>query len=67
MQQASPLHNFDETPAPGGGVRFAITLAITALLLVGVILGMRSWMGRTPTEGALGPEQLKYPEKRPFR
>jgi hypothetical protein len=63
----NPLDDFDDSPPPGGGRRFAIALIVAAILLVGVVVGMYRWMEATSRVDYKGPEQLTYPEHRPYR
>jgi hypothetical protein len=49
---------------PGGTRRFLVALAVTFLLLVGVVLGMCFWMQHTSAHEALGPDKLTFPENR---
>ena len=61
------LDSFDDAPPPGGGRRFTIALIVTAALLGGVVYGIYQWMQATSKVEYKGPEQLTYPEHRPYR
>ena len=61
------LDSFDDSPRPGGTRRFLVAIAVTVLLLVGVVVGVYVWMQATSKVDYKGPEQLKYPEHRPYR
>ncbi len=61
------LENFDDSPPPGGARRFAIAMIVTAVLLVGVVIGVYYWMQATSKLNYEGPEKLTYPEHRYYR
>lgn len=58
---------FDDAPAPGSTRRFILALAIAAILLIGVVVGMIAWMRATASPEYRGPEKLKEPDHPYYR
>jgi flagellar basal body-associated protein FliL len=63
----APYREFDATPAPGGGKRFVVAVALTLVILTGVVVGVLLWMRSTSHSDYQGPDKLAFPENRPYR
>lgn len=62
-----PYVEFDPTPAPGGGRRFAVAVVLVLGVLAGVVGGVFYWMRATSHGSYSGPPELTFPENRPYR